>query len=42
MEVVIGDLVGFVFNNIYTAQLYRGDNGKFFSKGKLRGYHVLY
>ncbi len=34
MEVVIGDLVGFVFNIFIQAQLYRGDNGKFFSKGK--------
>ncbi len=41
MEVVIRDLVGFVFNNIYKAQLYRGDNGKFFFRIKIRGDHIL-
>ncbi len=34
MEVVIRDLVGFVFNNIYTSTALQGDNGKFFLPDK--------
>ncbi|ESD88721.1 hypothetical protein HMPREF1611_01227, partial [Escherichia coli 908573] len=37
MEVVIGDLVGFVFNNIYTSTALQGRQWKIFQQGKIEG-----
>ncbi|KOA35060.1 hypothetical protein DEN86_12790 [Escherichia coli] len=36
-EVVIGDLVGFVFNNIYTSTGLQGRQWKIFHQGKIEG-----
>lgn len=37
MEVAIGDLVGFVFNNIYTSTALQGRQWKIFQQGKIEG-----
>ncbi|MFP1461913.1 hypothetical protein ACLB1E_06125 [Escherichia coli] len=42
MEVVIGDLVGFVFNNIYTSTALQGRQWKIFQQGKIEGLITFY